>query len=181
MVYTPAIMAATEEAAGIAALGIDPWAILIQGFTFLVFVLVVKKFAFTKVVDTLEKRRVSIEDSLDQAEELQKQNQEAEKRVNQLLHEARLEAETVIAKGNQEAASIIKEAQDAATVKAEKIIADGKAQIEQQVVKAQEQLKKETLALVAQATATLLGETVDAKKNEKLIQKALAQAAKEKK
>lgn len=180
MIYAPALLAATEESAGIAALGIDPIAIVVQGFTFLIFILIVKKFAFGKVVETLETRRISIEDSLDKAEELQKQNQETEARVSKLMHEARKDAEDVITKGREEAAAIVSEAQNEATTKAQKIIDDGKMQIEQQVVKAQEQLKKDTLALVAQTTAVLLGETVDAKKNEKLIVKALAEASKEK-
>lgn len=172
------ILATTEEPAGIAALGLDWKAIIAQGVTFLIFLLIVKKFAFSKVVGVLEERRVKIEDSLDKAEELTHQNEAAEKRVNELLHQARKEAEEIIGKSHEEAGSIIQEAQDAAGAKAKKIIADGMAQIEQQVVKAQDQLKKETLELVAQATSALLSETVDAKKHEALITKALSSAKK---
>lgn len=167
------IFANTEEAGGISALGLDWKAIIIQGVTFLIFILIIKKFALGKIVNVLEERRKTIEGSLDKAEELTKQNEEAEKRVNELLHKARKESEIIIAKSHEEAGSIVKEAQDTASKKAEKIIADGLAQIDQQVVKAQDQLKKDTLELVAQATATLLGETVDIKKHESLVLKVL--------
>lgn len=176
--YILTILAAAEEHAaekseGIAALGIDPLAILAQGVTFLILFLIIKKFALGKIVKTLEDRRTTIEGSLDKAEALNRQNEEAEKRVNALLGEARKEAEAIVGKGREEATATIAEAETNAVSKAEKILADGKSQIEAEVVKAREALKKETLALVAQATAAVLEESVDAKKNEALIKKAL--------
>ena len=170
--------AAAEESEGIAALGIDPLAILAQGATFLLFFFLIKKFALTKIVKTLEDRRKAIEGSLDKAEELTKQNEQAEKRVNALLSEARKESEDIINKSHEEAGSIITTAEDKAGEKAEKIIADGKAQIEQQVAKAQELLKKETLSLVAAATETVLSKKVDAKTDAKLIEDALKEVQK---
>lgn len=172
------LMAATEgaEPQGIAALGLSPFAILAQGVTFLVFFLLIKKFALGKIVDTIETRRKTIEESLDKAEELNKQNEEAEKRVNALLSDARKEAEDIVNKSREEAGAIVADAENAAVTKAEKILADGKLQIEAEVVKAREALKKETLGLVAEATAAVLGESVDAKKNEALIKKALEES-----
>lgn len=170
------LLAATEEAQGIAALGIDPLAILAQGATFLLLFFIIKKFALGKIVTTLEDRRKTIEGSLEKAEELTKQNEEAEKRVNALLGEARKEAEEIVNKGREEAGSIVSEAENNAVSKAEKILADGKLQIEAEVIKAREALKKETLTLVAQATEAVLSESVDAKKSEALIKKALAES-----
>jgi F-type H+-transporting ATPase subunit b len=178
----PTLLAATEHAAkepeGIAALGIDPLAIIAQGATFLLLFFIIKKFALGKVVKTLEDRRTTIEGSLDKAEELTRKNAEAEQRVNALLGEARKEAEDIVGKGRAEATSLLAEAETSAVSKAEKIIADGKLQIEAEVVKAREALKKETLGLVAEATAAVLGESVDAKKNEALIKKALDSTSK---
>lgn len=177
MIHTLTVLAATESAAeesqGIAALGIDPWAILVQGITFLVLLLIIKKFALGKVVATLEARRKTIEGSLEKAEELNRQNEEAEKRVNALLGEARKDAEEILGKTREEAAVVVAEAEKSAVEKAEKIVADGKLQIEAEVIKARESLKKETLGLVAEATAAVLQESVDGKKNEALIKKAL--------
>lgn len=175
MIHTLTVLAATAEAPeGIAALGLNPWTILAQGATFLVFFLLIKKFALGKIVDSLETRRKTIESSLDQAEELQKQNEEAEKRIGGLLSDARKEAEKIVNKSREEAGATIAAAEKSAGEKAEKIIADGKLQIEAEVIKAREALKKETLGLVAQATEAVLGEAVDAKKSEALIKKALA-------
>lgn len=175
------LIASTEEAGGISALGLDWKAVVIQGITFLVFLLIIKKFALGKIVGVLEDRRKTIEESLDKAEELTKRNIESQKQVDALLHDARKEAEMIIEKTNSEAGSIIKEAQDNATSKAKKIIADGMIQIDNQVEKAQEQLKKDTLELVAQATSALLAEKVDVKKHEALINKALSDYKKDKK
>jgi F-type H+-transporting ATPase subunit b len=178
MIEILTILASTEtaEPQGIAALGLNFWTIIAQGATFLVFFLIIKKFAFSKIVDTLETRRKTIESSLDKAEELSRQNEEAQQRVALLLSEARKEAEDVINKSREEAGAIVADAESSAVTKAEKIIADGKLQIEAEVVKAREALKKETLSLVAEATAAVLGESVDAKKNEALIKKALKES-----
>lgn len=176
MVSVFTVLAATEETTGIAALGIDLWAILIQGTTFLVFLLIVKKFAFGKIVATLEQRREAIEGSLDKAEKLEEANQKAEAEVQKLLRQARKEAEDIISKSHDEAGAIVAEASKAAETRAEKIIADGLTKIEQQAAKTQEELKKQTLDLVTQATAALLGEAVDTKKNEQLIKRALSEA-----
>lgn len=172
-ILTTFASAEAEEAQGIAALGIDPWAILAQGVTFLILFLLIKKFALSKIVGTLEERRKTIEGSLDKAEELNRQNEEAEKRVNALLQEARKDADANIAKSREEAGAIVLEAETKAGEKAEKIIADGEARIKNEVEKAKVELKKETLDLVAHATGVVLGESVDAKKNEALIKKAL--------
>ncbi|HMS31177.1 MAG TPA: F0F1 ATP synthase subunit B [Candidatus Saccharibacteria bacterium] len=179
MIEILTILASTEtaEPQGIAALGLNFWTIIAQGATFLVFFLIIKKFAFGKIVDTLETRRKTIESSLDKAEELSRQNKEAEQRVAGLLSEARKEAEEVIDMSREEAGAIVADAESSAVTKAEKIIADGKLQIEAEVVKAREALKKETLSLVAEATAAVLGESVDVKKSEALIKKALKENA----
>lgn len=167
-----------EETQGLAALGIDPIVVLAQGVTFIIFFLVVKKMAFGPIVKTLEKRRKTIDESLEKAEELNQKNAEAEQRVAALLQDARKESEVIITKGKEESANIIKEAEDAAGKRAEKIVEDGKLQIQNEVEKAREALKKETLGLVAQATSVLLDEKVDAAKNEALIKKALAESKK---
>ena len=169
------LLASTEaaEPQGIAALGLNFWTIIAQGATFLVFFLIIKKFAFTKIVGTLETRRKTIENSLDKAEKLSQQNAEAEQRVAGLLSKARKEAEDVINKSHEEAGAIVADAESSAVSRSEKIVADGKLQIEAEVLKARQALKKETLALVSEATAAVLGETVNSKKSEALIKKAL--------
>lgn len=175
MIHILTVLASTEpaESQGIAALGIDPWAILAQGVTFLLLFIIIKKFALGKIVNTLEERRKTIESSLEKAEELNRQNEEAEKRVNALLGEARKEAEDIMGKSREEAAVVVADAEKSAVEKAEKIVAEGKLQIEAEVIKAREALKKETLGLVAETTAAVLSESVDSKKNETLIKKAL--------
>lgn len=165
--------ASSAEPQGIAALGIDPWAIVAQGVTFLILLFLLKKFAFTKIVGILEERRKAVDESLDKAEALSKQNEEAEKRVNALLHDARKEAEDILSKSHEEAGSIIQEAEDKAGEKAEKIIKDGEARIQTEVLRAREELKKEVLGLVSRTTSIVLDEAVDSKKHEALVKKAL--------
>lgn len=171
-------LAATSgtQAGGVAALGIDPWAILAQAVTFLVLLYLLKKFAFDKIVAVLESRRKTIEGSLAEAQQLQEQNQQAEQRVAQVLKEARQQAEAIIATSQSEAGSIIAQAEQAASDKAAQIMAEGERRLQAELDKARTALKQETLALVARATGILLSETIDTKQHERLLARALKES-----
>ncbi len=177
------IFAATEgqaeEVAGIAALGIDPLAILAQAVTFLVLFWIVKKFALEKIVKTLEDRRKTIDSGVRLGLEMRAEKEKLDEAVEQKLHEARLEADKILAGAQHEAGSIVKQAETTAVSKVETMITDAHARIEDDVRKAKRELEKEMVNLVADATEIVLGEKLDAPKDDELVKRALAGAGKE--
>lgn len=164
----------TEEAAGgIEALGVDPLAILFQAGTFVVLFILIRKFALGKITKALEDRHDRIEEGLKNAEMIEQRVEATKEETEQIMKDARKEADAVIAKAHEESGAMIKEAENAATKKAEKVLADGEAKLEGQINKAKEELKKEMLGLVAQATEEVIGEKMTDKKDQDLIKKAL--------
>lgn len=164
---------AEESAEGIAALGIDPIAIVLQLGTFLVLFLVLNKFGLNKIVASLKERRDTIDEGLKNAHEIEAQKEKLVLENEKVLKAARTEADGIIGKSQEEAGAIIFEAQAKAQKQAEEIVEKAKAQAGEEQEKARKELKSELLGLVSQATETVLDEKLDDKKDQELIAKAL--------
>jgi F-type H+-transporting ATPase subunit b len=171
----PTLLAeATAEPTGIAALGIDPLAILAQATTFLVLFWLIKKFALGKIVKTLEDRRKTIDKGVLLGIEMEKEKSELEIQVEKILQQARQDADKIIASGHGEAGAIIKQAEADAHRRADALMADAHNRITEDIEKAKQELKKDMVHLVATATGALIHEKVDAKKDASIIEKLLA-------
>jgi len=168
------LVAATgEEPEGIAALGIDPLAILAQAATFLLLFFLIKKYALSSIVDTLEKRRKTIDDGVRLGREMESEKERLQQTIADEIHKARLQSDEIIATTKEESAVMIRQAETTAQDKAEGIIRDAHAKIEEDISKARAGLEKDIRELVADATAVILEEKIDAKKDAGLIERAL--------
>ncbi len=164
---------AAAEPGGIAALGIDPLAILAQAVTFLTLFFLIKKFALSKIVDALEDRRKTIDKGVSLGIEMQAEKDRLDNEIEIMLQKARTEADKIIASSHEEAGAMIKEAEAAASQKADTILADAQARITDEMSKARKDLKKEMLELVSDATEVIIGEKLDARKDQALLARAL--------
>jgi F-type H+-transporting ATPase subunit b len=162
--------AITEEPSGISALGIDPLAILAQGLTFLVLYVVIKKYALTKILAVMQKRRETIEASLKVATELEQKQAELEASIAKLLKEARSEADDILHKARQESIERIKSAEITAKRRAEDILKENELRISHELTKAKNELKGEVADLVSDATGAVLRESLSPTHERKLIE-----------
>lgn len=174
------IFAQTPDApSGIAALGLNVQYFLFQLISFVIVLLVLRRWVFPKLIATLEARRAAVEQSLEQAKEIEVSMHKAEKQIAAMLHEARSQAEDVVDAAHKEAAKMVEAAEAKATQRAQHIVAEAKTQMETELRAARESLKKETAQLVAAATGQIIQEKVDAAKDAALIARALQAASKE--
>ncbi len=162
-----------EHAGGVAALGVDVKAILLQLATFLLVFLLLKKFAFGSILKSLEERREKIDASLSLADELSKRQDELEQQVEAALAKARKQAEEIIARSHEEAGAVVEAASERATKRAEDIMAEQQTRLEQEVTKVRTELKKEVLELVVEATETVLDQKLDGQRDHELVAQAL--------
>jgi|SRR5690606_8469011 len=175
LLNTLTVLGATgEEAQGIAAVGIDPLAILAQALTFLVLFFVIKKFALNGIVSTLEKRRQTIDDGVRLGREMEAEKARLDEKVAEALAKARAEADKIIAQGHQEAGEIISRAEADAARKVDTMLADAHARIDEDIEAARKSLEQDMRALVAEATEVILEEKLDAKKDASLLSRALS-------
>jgi len=171
--FVQIIGSASEEPQGIAALGLDPLAILAQAATFLLLFFIVKKFALDKIVKTLEERRKTIDDGVRLGREMEAEKERLSEEISKELHKARIEADKIIAASREEASGILHDAQEAAARKTDAMLADAHAKIEEDILRARDGLQKEMLNLVAEATAIITEEKLDTKKDMSLLERAL--------
>lgn len=180
MNYT--ILAATEKAEetteGIAALGLDPFAIGAQLLTFLILFWLVKKYALSGIVKNLEKRHDDINRGLHLTAEMDKQKAELEETVEKELKKARKEADAIIAEAHAETGKMVAEAEEKASNRAEEIIRAAEGKIERDIAEARDGLKKEMSGLITEATEAILGKKLDESGDRKLVEDYLKEAMK---
>jgi len=169
---------AATEPGGLGALGLNVQSFLFQLITFVLVLLLLRKFVYGRLVDTLEARRQAVETSLDQAKQTALELETARHKVHDLIKEARVEADDIVATSHKEAAAVIDAAHEKAAKQTAALIADAHTQLQGEVQKARTALKRDTVELVALATERIVGEKVDARKDAALIERALEGAKK---
>lgn len=162
-----------DSTTGIGALGFDGKAFLIQLVTFVLALLVLKKYAFKPIAKILRERRDTIEAGVKLGDEMRKERAALSAETDKIMHKARQDADGVLAEANDAARQTIRDAEAKAQSKADNIIADAKARTEQDMARARQALEQEIVGLVSDATEVIIDEKVDAKKDATLIDKAL--------
>lgn len=162
-----------EEATGLAALGVNGRAFLIQLITFVLVFLLLKRFAFEPVGRLLEKRRQTIDDGVRLGRKLEQERDKLEEEAARITREARHEADRIIANGHKEAREVLRDAEKAASRKVDAMMADADARIHEETMSAKRKLEKDIVSLVSEATEAIVGEKVDPKKDAALIEKVI--------
>jgi F-type H+-transporting ATPase subunit b len=175
--FNPIMLLAVEEKTGIAVLGLDIKALLLQAGVFLLLFFIINKFAMRKIVDTLEDRRKTIDKGVTLGIEMQSAKEKFDEELKKMQHQARLKADDILAEAQQEAKAIIQEGEAAAAKKAEAMLVDAEAHIKQELSTARQSLRREMLELVSEATATIIDEKLDAKKDASLIERAISKVS----
>lgn len=146
-----------------------------QSITFLVFVAFCWKYVYPPIMNALHERKTRIADGLAAAERGVREQELAEKRAAEKLHEAKEQASTIIAKAEKRASEIIDESKNEAREEGERLIAAAKAEIDQEVQRAKETLRAELGAIVISGAEKILEREVNAAAHDDMIKKLATQ------
>jgi len=173
----PVLQFAAEQASssGLGALGINLQGFLFQLITLLILLLVLRKFVYQRLVDTLETRRKAVVDSLDNAKEAAAALEKSNEKAAELLKEARKEAADIVALAKKEANKVSEDVEARAAKKAEHLIEQAEARIHSDIAAARQGLQTEMVGLVIAATEKVIEQKLDAKQDTKLIKEALTE------
>ena len=80
----------------LADLGINGWQLLIQLIAFIVFIALLWKFAVGPITRVLDERQLKIRESMEAAERMQAELKDTQARNEQVLQEARREAQDIV-------------------------------------------------------------------------------------
>lgn len=161
------------EASGLAALGLDGKAFLIQLATFVLVFLVLRKYAFGPIVNALENRRKTIEEGLKLTGELTEEKQKLEREVAEAHRKARQEANEIVSGARAQADELARQAEEKAQAKVDQMLADARGKIDEETRRARIKLEREMVDIVIRATEFVAREKIDPKKDAKLVADAL--------
>lgn len=94
---------ASSSSSGLGALGVDSSALVIQLITFVLALLVLRKWAFNPIIKILQQRRQLIEDGVKLGEKMRHDEAALEDKIEKTLHLTRVKADQIITDANQTA------------------------------------------------------------------------------
>lgn len=159
-----------------AQLGILWGNLLWQIVAFIILVFLLSRFAYGPVVKMLDERANRIRESMEQAEQIRQDNQNAAKRSQEIIAEAQAQTRDILAQANQMSQRTISAAQEEARNQREKLLEDAHAQIQADTQRAKEELQREVARLAIQAAGKVIGRSLDDQDHYRLVDEALADA-----
>jgi F-type H+-transporting ATPase subunit b len=167
-------MAAEEEGGSFLVspgLGLMIWTLVL----FLITMWVLKRFAFPRIGDALEKRANAIRENIEASE---KQREEADKLLEEYRHrltEAREQADDIAARARKAAEAAVAEATSEGKAKREELVAAARKDIETETRRSLEQIRKEVADLTVLATEKVTRKSLDDDDHRRLIDDALSE------
>ena len=143
--------------------------------TFLILLLILRKFAWKPILDSVSQREEGIKDALASAEQAKKEMQNLQANNEQLLKEARAERDAMMKEAREIKDKMIADAKDEAKDVAAKLIQNAQASIEQEKQAALSELKHQVAELSIGIAETVVKKELSAKKDQlKLVEDLLS-------
>ena len=152
------------------------WTVL----TFIILLLVLKKFAWKPILKTLEDRENKIKVALYQAEQTQKEAEKLLKNQREILTKARQESAETINAAKKSAEITRKEIIDQTQIEAENLLKQAKQEIEISKQTALDELKKYAVDLSFAAAQKVISETLTKEQHLQLIEKSIEELSRAK-
>ena len=143
--------------------------LLMQAAAFAAFIWFTAKFVGPPLMRAVETRQKQIADGLAAADEGRKSLANAEKRISDLVGEARAKAGEIVAQGEKFRQETVEQAKAEAKAEADRIVAAAKAEIAQEVARAKEDLRHQVSSLAIAGAEKILKREVDAKAHADLL------------
>ena len=152
-------------------LGLMIWTLVAFGLT----LFVLRRFAFPRIADNLDKRQKAIEDSIDTAERTKGEAEELLAEYRERLKEARTQAEEIVARARRAAEQHESDSMAEARRRREEFMEQTRRDIEQETRRAIQEIRKEVADLTIMATEKVTRKTLDDDDQRRLVEEALAE------
>ncbi len=140
-----------------------------QIIAFAVFVAFCMKYVWPPIMQALEERKKKIADGLAAAERGRHEQELAEKRAQQVIHEAKEQASEIVAQAQKRGNEIVDESKANARVEGERILNSAKAEIDQEANRARDELKSQVGGIALAGAGKILGREIDEKAHTDLL------------
>ncbi len=141
---------------------------------FLILLLILRKFAWKPILQSLKDRETSIDDALHAADRAKEEMKQLQFSNEELLHQAKDERDAILSDARKVRDVIIEESKEKAKEEASRIIASAKESIENEKMAAMTDLKNQLAELSLEiATKILEHELADAKQQEVYVKQQM--------
>jgi len=168
------ILAAKEESGNFLVspgLGLMLQTLVVFGITFLI----LRKLAFPRIQEALDKRQRIIEESIDHADQTRKEADELLADYRERLKEARAQADEIVARARKAAEAAEREATERAKREHAERLAQAQKDIEAATKRAISDLRKEVADLTVLATEKVTRKVLTPDDQKRLVEEALSE------
>jgi F-type H+-transporting ATPase subunit b len=145
-------------------------------WTLVVFVgamLLLRKLAFPRIAEALDKRQKAIEESIDVAERTKTEAEALLDEYRERLKEARVQAEEIVTRARKAGEVHERESTEAARLKREELMAQARRDIEAETRRAIQEIRNEVAELTILATEKVTRKSLTADDQKRLVEDAL--------
>ena len=143
--------------------------LFMQAAAFAAFIWFTAKFVWPPLMRAIDARQKQIADGLAAGEQGRQSLERTEKRIADMMTEAKTRSSEIIAQGDKLKTETIEAAKAQAKSEADRILAGAKSEIEQEVMRAKEALRNQVADLAVAGAAKILKREVDAKAHTDLL------------
>ena len=159
--------------------GIEPRLLAAQVVNFLIVLIILRKFLYKPILDTLKKRKDKIADGLKMAEEARVGLEKLVQDEKNILKNAQDEGKKLIDDARKEASEMIKQAEELTKIKAQRLLEDARSQIALETKEAANKLEQKisilTVAFIQKSITSLFS-----KDDQKIVMKNVLSKLKKK-
>ena len=167
--------AATKEKSGSFLVspdvGLMIWTLIVFGIS----LYLLRRLAFPRIQEALDKRQHAIEESIDVAQRTKTEAEALLQEYRERLKEARAQSDEIVAKARKSAETITRENTEEARVKREEMMAQARRDIEAETRRAIQEIRSEVADLTIAATEKVTRKTLNEDDQRRLVEEALGE------
>jgi F-type H+-transporting ATPase subunit b len=171
---TPMAQAAEEESSNFLVspdVGLMIWTVI----AFLVTLFVLRKFAWPRITEALDKRQHAIEESIDTAERARAEAAQLLEEYRGRLREARSQADEIVSRARKAGEGTERESLEAARKRREELLEQTRRDIEAETRRAIQEIRGEVADLTVLATEKVTRKSLDQGDQRRLVEEALGE------
>src|SRR5438477_4183954 len=141
---------------------------------FLIVFFVLRKYAFSAIQNLIDERREAIRRSIEAADEAGDEAQRLLEEHRKLIAEARGQAESILAEARKTRESMEQRMREETESERQRRLEETRKEIAAETARALQQIRAEVADLTLEAASAVVGRKLDAKRDQELIEEAIA-------
>jgi len=170
---TTTVIEHEASSGGSGLFSIDPGLTIWTWVVFALLFIILRKFAWKPMMDSVEKREKVITDAVNQAKETKLELEKVAETQREMLKKATEEAQKIIDSGKASAESIAHSIQEKAAAQAKLTLDRAQEQMQSEKERTLREIKEQSVEIIIAASEKLIGSVLDDEQHRKIVRKNL--------